>query len=265
MRGRAKSSRRRWLCSSRRRSLSSLMDCFGRDDMMPRVLWGSDRAVRGISRQHSRLYLYTHSQRRHSGPSAGEFEVASRQRAQIADACKYVDQAHGTHLGIELEERSNTGMALLLRELCNSSATCTSGHAGRKKGKERKKGRGGGGGPGESKSFRAARLIPKLAWAPSASHHHTSDLLFSVHDTPLDASLLRSRRTRTVSSCTGIQLDCHFHVALCLESRLRRHTALSDVGASRTTSRGFCQMSATKQTPLSGAHAKGSTATAGGL
>src|SRR5882762_4787453 len=34
MRGRLRSSRRRWLCSSSRRSLSSDMDCFGRDDMM---------------------------------------------------------------------------------------------------------------------------------------------------------------------------------------------------------------------------------------
>lgn len=37
MRGRARSSRRRWLCSSSRRSLSSDMDCFGREDILDDV------------------------------------------------------------------------------------------------------------------------------------------------------------------------------------------------------------------------------------
>ena len=59
MRGRPRSSRNRWLCSRRRRSLSSDMDCFGRDDIenngqrgekSGEVMGGESERVHGIRR-----------------------------------------------------------------------------------------------------------------------------------------------------------------------------------------------------------------------
>src|SRR6266702_2306618 len=56
MRGRPRSSRSRWLCSRRRRSLSSDMDCFGRDDIRKlKKLWNGEGRMKRQGRKWGRV------------------------------------------------------------------------------------------------------------------------------------------------------------------------------------------------------------------